>query len=863
MSDPRDDLPIMPSRDKPSVVDAHSVEQSRPFYPGLPTGTGIGKYRILGRIRAYHNAVVYKARDLMLDRLVAIKQMTPELIDSPIACGNFRREAQFLARIPKDSRYILNIHELIEDELGLFIVEEYVPGHWLESLIFKRHIDQSGAYRLLKTASMGLRTLHNHMIVHRDIQPGNIMITKNLSAKLANLASAAQEGDLSPPPVITPQYAAPELLLEQRYDNRVDIYGLGMTVYEICVGRPALERHFPEIYSSPFPVGKWIEWQTDASRHLPDASELNPLVPPALTTILRKMTAKSLDHRYSSIDQVLEAVAAYLTGAPTTASARLLKGYSESGAQDSWQQKLLPNAEAPAETRDNYEMPAAEPTRRRTHTHTVRSARQRFRDEARWEWGAEAIVETPVGPRTRGAGTWNRQRRPGRGFSPPRPQKVVVIPPPPSSKPIVHKSHAPRVLAWTISLLFFLISVGAIGYGGWYYNYGPGATHPVEPVIAKGIAAYEAGRYEESERQFAAAAGMKLSDRDKNIWSERIQFWTELVQAQFALNRDEYEVVQVLLRNAARSGIDPAKVDELQQKAWLKHDAQRLASQGMEEIAAGNIHAVEEKLEEYAQKAAAVGLDPTRLESTLKETKQDIKQREYLQQATKALREGKFLEAITACEKAEQVLVSTATRELRNAIANAQARQDWIDKGDRAIADREFSEAERCYSNALLIGPDIATEKKGRLARAFVLLDEALENIKAGELLDAESKLKSSLWNTETPEVRAKLAQLDSAFAAARLVRRADRRAEEGDFERARSLYERALPSLPTPADERCRQKLLGIKRAKLLWDGDQALGNGDREMAEDLFIQARKLAPGKDVDDRLNRLNHPTSGPG
>ena len=62
----------------------------------------------------------------------------------PVACGNFKREAQFLARVSFDTRFVVNIHELIEDEIGLFIVEEYVDAHWLESLLSKRHASING-----------------------------------------------------------------------------------------------------------------------------------------------------------------------------------------------------------------------------------------------------------------------------------------------------------------------------------------------------------------------------------------------------------------------------------------------------------------------------------------------------------------------------------------------------------------------------------------------------------------------------------------------------------------------------------------------------------------------------------------------
>lgn len=861
MSDPRDDLPIKPPHDPPAVLDAQSAQQSRPFYPGLPTGTGLGKYRILERIRSYHNAVVYKARDLMLDRLVAVKQMTPELIDSPIACGNFRREAQFLARIPKDSRYTLNIHELIEDGIGLFIVEEYIPGHWLESLIFKRQIDVSGAYKILKTAALGLRTLHNLMIVHRDIQPGNLMITKNGGAKIANFASAAQEGDLGPPPVITPQYAAPELLLEKRYDDRVDLYGLGMSVYEVCVGRQAMERHFSEIYESPFPVGKWIEWQTDLARHLPDASELNPLVPPALTAILRRMTAKNLDQRYRSIDEVLEALAVYFTGPGNAAPGRMLDAPTDESRSKSRRQRLLPHLDAPQPARQAYDGPTAEPVAPRTSTHTVRSARQRFRDESRWEWAPDQPAETVAGPRARNQ-TWGRARKAPRSFAPPRPQHVIKIPPPPKAKPVVHRKQTPRILAWTVTFLFLMVGGGAAGYVGWYHNYGPGAIHPIEPILEKGIAAYEAGRFAEAEQIFAEAAKVDLKDREAVVWGERTRFWMELVQAQLALARDEYEFVHSILRDASRRGINPAKVDELQQKAWLKRDAQRLASEGMQDMAKGNLPAVEAKLEEYAEKAAAVGLDPSRLEDSLRETKQDLRQREHLQKAADALKAGNYIEAIIACEQAERIQVSSATRELRTAITNAQKRSEWSDKGDQAMTERAFVEAEKCYSRALLIGPDIETERKSRLARAYVLFEEAREAIGVGNLLEGEGKLKSSLWNTPTGDAQTMLTRMRPAFDAARLVRRGDRRAEDGEFEKARANYERALPMLPPPADKICREKIVGIQRRKLIWEGDQALKDGDRATAEHRYLEARKLAPGDDVDDRLDRLSQPTSNP-
>lgn len=864
MSESREDFPILPPRAETQALDADSIARTKPFYPGLPTGTGIGKYRILERIRTYHNAVAYKARDLMLDRLVAVKQMSPDLIDSPIACGNFRREAQLLARIPKDSRYILNIHELIEDEMGLFIVEEYVPGHWLESLIFKRQVDFRTAYKLLKTAAMGLRTLHANMIVHRDIHPGNMMVSKSGNVKIANLSSAAHEGDLSPPPVITPQYAAPELLLEKRYDNRVDIYGLGRVIYEVCVGRPAIERHFADIFESPFPVGRWIEWQTDYSENLPDACELNPLVPPQLSAILRRMTAKSLDLRYTSMDEVLDAISGFFTKqAGSTAATPPFVAPDEPSSTSGRHRsaRYLPaQLDYPA-SHGPTGGPTGEPVRRPTSTHTVRSVHQPYAEPSRWDWAAERGGDAYSTPEPSRRTAQRRGRRAATAFAPPRPQPVALVPALPRVRE-VHKKRSPRILVWTLSFLMILTLGGAGAAAVWYFQYGPGTVNPIEALIQQGIQEYERGQISLAQSHFEEAQRVETTVRDAAVWRERCKFWLELTAAQIALENGHFDTVAALLRDASKRGVNPAKVDELQQKAWLKRDAQRLAAEGLEHLAEGNLIAVEARLDEYAEKAAAVGMDPTSLKDSLNLTRKEMKYQDYLKQAREALHRGELLEAITACERAENLQITSATRELRNSITNAQSRKQWVDKGDQAMIDRDFAEAERCYIRAIQITPGVELERKARLAKAYVLLLEAEEFIKSGELLEAEKKLKSSLWNSPTPDAQARYLNLSPVFDAARVVRSAEREVEAGRFKEAVELYQKAIPRLMPPADSMAKVKLLDAQRSLLISEGDAAVEAGDITAALKAYDEAQKLRRGKDIDQRLSKYRPQDNGP-
>lgn len=861
MTESGEELPAMRSGELPIPLDVDAVARAQPFHPGLPTGTGLGKYRILERIRTFHNAVVYKARDLMLDRLVAIKQMSPELIDNPVACGNFKREGQLLARIPKDSRYVLNIHELIEDEIGLFIVEEYVAGHWLESLIFKRQADHRDAYRLLKTAALGLRTLHGHMIVHRDIHPGNIMVSRGGNAKIANLSSAAHEGDPSPPPVITPQYAAPELLLEKRYDSRVDIYGLGMAMYEVCVGRPAIERHFADIYASDFRVGRWIDWQTDYRRHLPDASELNPVVPPQLASILRRMTAKDLGDRYTTLDEVLEDVAILVSA--TQARQALAAGrYGDRRGRRSLRELgRLPALPASEPIADQPQAPPASPSPpwRGTTTHTVRTRRGALPRAYEWQQYDPYGAAAPGSPLRRRRPPDHRGRRSASPFAPPRPVEVAVIPAPPPPAREVHKRRTPAILKWTIAALI-VAAVGVSATGAiWYYNYGPGSRNPLQRILEQGIVQYQGRKYGAAEDTFEKMINSDSRHRDSKVWKERAQFWLDLSRAQMALEDNQFETVQALLREAGKRGVNPAEVDDLQQKAWLKRDAQRLAEEGMEELAQGNITAVEAKLDEYSKKAAAAGLDPDRLKDSLDISRRDQKQREYLEEGRAALKQGSYLEALNACEKAESIQPTSATRELRNAIVSAQTRKQWIDRGDQAILDRDFAEAERCMNRAIQILPDRALEQKARLVRALVLFDEANQAIAAGDLLEGERKLKSSLWNTPTPDAQTRLSRMQDAFDAARVVRRADQAAEAGNHAEAIEMYEKALPDLPAEVEAQVRAKIDAARRAILIREGDEALKRDDRDAAKAAFEQAARIADGADVQERLRKL-HSTS---
>jgi serine/threonine protein kinase/tetratricopeptide (TPR) repeat protein len=843
-------------------------------YQGLPTGTGLGKYRILERLWTTHNAVVYKARDATLDRLVTIKQMSPSLMDNPIACGHFRREAQFLARVPKDARHVVHIHELIEDELGLFIVEEHVPGHWLESLIAKRHTDLAGAIRVLKTAALGVRTLHALDLMHRGVHPGNIIVGRNYNARIANLATAVHEGDTTPPPTIVPKYTAPELLLGKDYDNRLDIYSLGLSIYEFCVGRRELHRCVGEgVEEAATALGVWNRWHRNLAESLPEACELNPLVPAALSSILRRMTAKRLEDRCTSIQEVLDVLARHLEmppgdeqlhlfGAPGTAQARparsmLMLGFRPDAPPSSQRPSSPLSLRAPS--------PPAVATSRHTVRQAVQPPPQAVASPAATPTRAAPIVATTLvggaasaappsavgpAPQTARARSLTRPRRlrlrpPPMQFSrPPQPQGIPV------PKPVaeVHRPRQPYLAAWIASVTLFAAGLAAGGTLLWQYYTRPGIPHPLAQTVAGSVASYERGEFDLARSKLLEALHSAVDASEPAGVREKADLWLRMTEAQLALARGDFDEAMRYAHEAERRGMKPSEVAEFEQLCWVKKDAYRLEAEGTKAVQQGRFAEAEAKSEEYRHKAQATGLDPAKLEDRLQGSRADQKYQEAVNRTLQALEQGDLDRAFLACNDAERVRTTSETRKLRQRINDAKERTDHIARGDEAMHEKAYDEAAAAYERAARIEATPEVERKARTAHAHVLLKRAQEAMDKGDLLAAQKCLESSMWKFPTPQAQAKLLKLSLAFEAAKLVAKADDELSYKNFAEAEQLYNEALPRLPPPADAIVREKLLHTQQGAAVQRGDNAFQQGDWPTALQAYEEAKDLGGNGEV---------------
>jgi serine/threonine-protein kinase len=257
-------------------------------------------------------AQVYRAIDLQLDRPVALKVLFPELSVDKTFVERFRREAQAAANLSHPN--IVPVFDWGEDDGVYFIVMEYIDGRSLSAVLRDpqklppNQIAQIGA-----GVAAALAFAHRHGVVHRDVKPGNILITPDGEVKVTDFGIARAvntEESLTQTGAVmgTAAYFSPEQAEGKTVDARSDIYSLGVVLYEMAVGRP------PFTGDSPVAV---------ASKHVRDQPVLprvaNPACPAALEAVVMKAMAKDPASRYGSAEELRADLLRFADGRPVEA----------------------------------------------------------------------------------------------------------------------------------------------------------------------------------------------------------------------------------------------------------------------------------------------------------------------------------------------------------------------------------------------------------------------------------------------------------------------------------------------------------------------------------------------------------------
>ncbi len=269
----------------------------------------IGKYKVLGIIAKGGMGVVYKAIHPSLKRYVVIKKMTAR--GHAGDAGRFKKEAQLLLDL--QSPYIVHLFDYFTEGGYRYMVEELVDGTALDALIKKQtSLPCPLAMLLMQDACYALKYAHSKGIVHRDIKPGNILLSKRGEIKLADfgIASDHTPGDTADGSdhtqtgvaLGTPAYMPPEQFEDSAHvDHRADIYALGIMLYEMVTG------------SKPYPGTLSLETLAviKKGRYI-SPRKLDKSVPKNICRLIHKMIRPKAKRRFQSIDAVLRQVKKYL-----------------------------------------------------------------------------------------------------------------------------------------------------------------------------------------------------------------------------------------------------------------------------------------------------------------------------------------------------------------------------------------------------------------------------------------------------------------------------------------------------------------------------------------------------------------------
>jgi formylglycine-generating enzyme required for sulfatase activity len=261
----------------------------------------IGHYEVLQVLGRGGFGIVFRAFDDILQRVVAIKVMAPQLAATSPARKRFLREARSSAQVRHEN--VVQVYEIGEQPLP-YLSMEFIPGETLQTRLNRvGPLDVPECLRIGRQIAEGLAAAHATDLIHRDIKPSNVLIEGGQGrVKITDfgLARAADDASISQSGIIagTPMYMAPEQALGHKLDQRADIFSLGSVLYQMVSGRP------------PFRANTTVAVLKRVAEHTPrPIREIIPETPQWLCDIIAKLHAKDPDDRYQSAREVADVLA--------------------------------------------------------------------------------------------------------------------------------------------------------------------------------------------------------------------------------------------------------------------------------------------------------------------------------------------------------------------------------------------------------------------------------------------------------------------------------------------------------------------------------------------------------------------------
>lgn len=282
-----------------SAEDCTEIAPAQPITTEGLCGQTLDKYKIEKLLGEGGMGAVYCAYDLRLERMVALKVLAGHMATNPRYVERFLREARVAAKISHSN--LVQIYDVGTCNGLYYIVMEFVDGQSLADKAKQAPLSPDQALHVLEATLKGLSKLHNSGIVHRDIKPDNILLTKEGLAKLSDFGLAkknSEEQQLTQTGAIigTPHFMSPEQCAGTDVDARADIYSLGLTLYFMLTGRV------------PYLTDNILATLHKHINEPPPELESSYNISPQLDALYHKMVAKDRNQRYSTVDELLQVV---------------------------------------------------------------------------------------------------------------------------------------------------------------------------------------------------------------------------------------------------------------------------------------------------------------------------------------------------------------------------------------------------------------------------------------------------------------------------------------------------------------------------------------------------------------------------
>jgi serine/threonine-protein kinase len=271
----------------------------------MTTPEKIGRYEIKGELGRGGMATVYRAYDPSFEREVAIKVLPRELLHDPQFRDRFRREIKTIASLEHPA--IVPVYDVGEEDGVPFFVMRFMPGGSLTQWIEKGKFSLEDAARIIERLSSALAYAHKVGLIHRDLKPDNILFDNNGDPFISDFGVAKitdSSTNMTGSGIIgTPAYMSPEQAQGEKVDNRSDIYGLGVIIFQMLSG------HQP--YEATTPMGVAVKHITDP---VPEILKSNPGLPDQADTIIKTAMAKDPSLRYQTATELAQALTAIAFG---------------------------------------------------------------------------------------------------------------------------------------------------------------------------------------------------------------------------------------------------------------------------------------------------------------------------------------------------------------------------------------------------------------------------------------------------------------------------------------------------------------------------------------------------------------------